>query len=436
MKHNYLAIAIFVVIILLSSNSATYVQAVPQNISDYDIPNDKISMTIKDMDIREVLKNIGEEIGKRFEISPDVMGKISVSLKDVTPQEALNEVLKIGNLQAQHRSNTIAIVPNRKSKPSVFTEKVFQLKTAKTEDIREVVESMLSESGNAFINQEARVVLVQDYWANVDNIGAILEQFDPTPAQIAVDAAILSVSTGDEVTIGVKWSSLDSILHKGKSLIWQGSTEGMVMPISPESVGLYTAVTYANISNFIEALRKLSNVKILSRPKILVIEGQEAEIIVGKKLGYRTTLTTVSQTTMENIQFLEVGTQLKVTPRKINSSTIMLTIHPEVSDGEITATGLPMETTSEVTTSVIVKNGQTVIIGGLINDKKGETEHAVPILGSIPLLGRLFKRTEDVITKSEMVVLITPRFVGTEPDRIMARDLEKSTKILRDLQKH
>ena len=436
MKHNYLAIAIFVVIILLSSNSATYVQTVPQNISDYDIPNDKISMTIKDMDIREVLKNIGEEIGKRFEISPDVMGKISVSLKDVTPQEALNEVLKIGNLQAQHRSNTIAIVPNRKSKPSVFTEKVFQLKTAKTEDIREVVESMLSESGNAFINQAARVVLVQDYWANVDNIGAILEQFDPTPAQIAVDAAILSVSTGDEVTIGVKWSSLDSILHKGKSLIWQGSTEGMVMPISPESVGLYTAVTYANISNFIEALRKLSNVKILSRPKILVIEGQEAEIIVGKKLGYRTTLTTVSQTTMENIQFLEVGTQLKVTPRKINSSTIMLTIHPEVSDGEITATGLPMETTSEVTTSVIVKNGQTVIIGGLINDKKGKTEHAVPILGSIPLLGRLFKRTEDVITKSEMVVLITPRFVGTEPDRIMARDLEKSTKILRDLQKH
>lgn len=432
----YTAALLLVVIVMLGVSNNCQLNAAPQwGVSKQEngaTAQNRLSLTLQDMDVREVLTNLSEEMGKRFVISPDVMGKISLSLRDATPERALDEVLRLANLKAQHQGDIVSISPNRRVGPSVLTEKAFPLRTSDVEEIRKLVEVMLSKGGSVFINEKARVVLVRDYAANIDNIEAVLRKFDPAPRQIAVDAAILSVTKGDEKTFGVKWSGLDSSIHHGKQLSWQASTEGLVMPIASGASGLFTAISYASIANFIEALQKVNTVKILSRPNILAVEGEEAQIIVGKKLGYRTMMTTVTQNTMENIEFLEVGTQLIVTPYVIDVGTIMLMIHPEVSDGEISSDGLPSESTSEVTTRVIVRTGQTVVIGGMLSDKKGKTVHAVPILGSIPLLGRLFKRTEDYVTRSEMVVLITPRLIDTGPDSSMNRDIERSKKHFQD----
>jgi len=413
-------------------NGNSLLIAAPQHGSfkqdDLGVLKNSLTFALKDMDVREVLKNLSDEIGKKLVIASDVRGKISISLKDATPEQALNEVVRKANLNVQYQGDVISITPNRGAEPSLMVERVFPLYTSGVEEITGVIEALISEQGSVFINTKGRVVLVRDYASNLDTIENILKQFDPLPKQIAVEAAILSVTLEDEETIGVKWSGLDSKMQDGKLFDWQVATEGFVLPAASSAGGLYTAVTYATISNFIEALLKVSSVKVLSRPKVLVLDGEEAQIIVGKKLGYRTMLTTASQNTMENIEFLEVGTQLKVTPRVVDLGTVLMAIHPEVSDGEISSEGLPTESTSEVTTQVMVQHGQTVVIGGMISDKKGKTVHAVPILGSIPLLGRLFKRTEDFVTKSEMIVLITPRLVGTLPDRDMMNEIENSKK--------
>jgi type II secretory pathway component GspD/PulD (secretin) len=149
----------------------------------------------------------------------------------------------------------------------------------------------------------------------------------------------------------------------------------------------------------------------LSTPKLLALENQEASVIVGDRRGYAVT-TTINQVTSESIEFLESGVILRVTPHVDSEGRVMMDIHPEVSTGVVDANGIPSQTTTEVTTRLLVGSGQTVFIGGLIKQTRTESRKGVPLLGRIPGIGLLFSSREVTSTNTETVVIITPRVIG------------------------
>jgi type II secretory pathway component GspD/PulD (secretin) len=191
---------------------------------------------------------------------------------------------------------------------------------------------------------------------------------------------------------------------------------------SSGSQGLFFEIANTNLSVVLSALEQDGRIRTLSTPKLLSVENQESEVLVGDRRGYAVT-TTINQVTTESIEFLESGVILRVTPSVDREGRILMDIHPEVSTGTVDANGIPSQTTTEVTTRLLVGSGQTIFIGGLIKQGIAEVRSGVPVLGRIPGLGLLFSSRESISINTETIVMITPRIVGrvsgpwnTEPE--------------------
>jgi type II secretory pathway component GspD/PulD (secretin) len=178
------------------------------------------------------------------------------------------------------------------------------------------------------------------------------------------------------------------------------------------SYGLFAQVMSGNVQAYLSALEKTIGYDLVASPWITALNHEEAEILIGSKYGYKTTLTTTTGT-MQNIEFLEVGTKLKFTPHINEEGYVIMEVYPSISEGQIT-NELPQENTTETKNKVLVKDGQTIVIGGLIKNYDAQTEFGVPILSSLPLLGNLFRRTQLINEKREIMVLITPHIVTPE----------------------
>jgi len=176
-----------------------------------------------------------------------------------------------------------------------------------------------------------------------------------------------------------------------------------------------------NYSAMVEALDTVGATEILSNPRISALNNKEAKILVGSTEPYVTTTTTTPSsgptTTAESINFIEVGVKLYVTPTIHKDDFITMKIRPEVSSvvGTI-VTGnnntIPVVETSEAETTVMVKNNVTIIIGGLIKEESIETKKQIPILGKIPLLGAVFRSTDNKKDKTEIVIFLTPQIIS------------------------
>ena len=144
-----------------------------------------------------------------------------------------------------------------------------------------------------------------------------------------------------------------------------------------------------NLKIALDALKERGRLRTLSTPTLLAMEDQVAETQVGTRLGYSVT-TTINQVTSESIEFLETGIILKVIPTEDQQGLIRLEIHPEVSEGSVSDDGIPSKTTTQISTHMLVADGQTVFLGGLIRRNINETREGVPILGDLPVLGTVF----------------------------------------------
>jgi len=142
---------------------------------------------------------------------------------------------------------------------------------------------------------------------------------------------------------------------------------------------------------------------------VLAVDGTEAEIIIGDQLGF-SVITTVENVVQESIQFLDTGAQLRLTPRITGNGYVLMRIHPELSEG-VVQFGIPSKSTAQVTSEVLIKDGDTLLIGGLIRERVEKSRKGVPFLKDLPLLGLLFGSTASKTSRSELIVLITPHIL-------------------------
>ncbi len=426
--------------------------------------SDRLELHVRDADLSAVLKIINDQQSDRnkvnFVAGKDVSGKVTADLFGVTLDQALAAVLEMNGYGYRRVDNFIYIYTKKQLADLLVSEarvvtRVFRLNYVNTDEAKEVVKPALSKMGIVAVTSRSQkgipsggdevggdsysqqdVLVVTDLEANVARVAEIIKQVDVRPKQVLVEATILDVQLNDDTSLGVDLNVLAGInfnetsavafpLTNPQAVIPQPGSTGTAptagvskMPFgrvgttgfATPGQGFQVGVITNNVSLFIQALETISDINVRANPKVLALNKQRAEVMVGSRLGYQTT-TTTQTTTVQTVQFLDTGTQLQFRPFISDDGTIRMEIHPAVSTGQISSLGLPSEQTTEVTCNVMVRDGHTIVIGGLFADTSDMNKAQVPGLGLLPVVGALFRFDHSSIQRREIIVLLTPHIV-------------------------
>ena len=375
----------------------------------------KISLSIQELDIREVMQMLSREQRMNIFVADGVSGDVSVNLYDMDTVLAINLIAESAGYVVEQRDNSYFVIERGdagKLRQSDRLEvRAFKVQYASTNDIEAILQDYVSEFGSIKALQDNGLLLVEDLPSFLDRMEVLLAEIDREPKQIMIEAKILEISLTDNQSYGLDWAKLFSSTDGSGALGVQGLANAA-------SAGLFAQYTNSDVDLVLNALKERGRLRTISTPKLLAMEGLEAETVVGTEIGYRVT-TTINQVSTESIEFLESGIILKVTPSVDRSGRIMLDIFPEVSSASVSDDGIPSKATTQVSTRMLVPNGKTVFLGGLIRHQVNNSREGVPGLGDLPIIGGLFSNRAKSISSTEIVVLITPRIVNyamEEPD--------------------
>jgi len=415
----------------------------------------RIELHIKDDDLTNVLELLSQQYQLNIVASKGATGKVSADLYNVTVEEALDAICRATTLQWVKEGNCIYVhtadeLAALKQDDSRLVNEVFPLDYLTSEEALKVITPALSKKATTAITTAAEggipsgveevggdnyamrdALVVRDFPENIEEVRKILERMDHRPRQVLVEATILSVTLDDETSLGINFNALAGVDFRNIAAPQPttapatiqtnaaGTADAADQPwgtfyttgFATPGTGLNIGVMTNNVSFFINALEEVTDTTVLSNPKVLTLNKQPAEVIVGQEIGYITT--TVSETTaVQAVEFLEVGTQLRFRPFITDKGYVRLEVHPEVSTGVINPiTQVPDKTTTEVTCNILVKDGETVVIGGLFDETVSITRSQVPGLGNVPGLEWLFRSKDDDTLRHEIIVLLTPHII-------------------------
>lgn len=349
--------------------------------------------------------------------SASAAGKVSISLRDVPIEVAIDSIVSIAGMTWVRRDDVILVTAIDASNviPDVQNRelRIFELDYASVEDVQAAVQQMLSPNGKSSIHQTVaqnvrqtkNVLVVEDLPAYVNRIEEYIEQIDQPPRQVLIEARVLQINLTDNYLHGV------NLLYQfgaGQGSTLSLATKGFANAAASQAV-LFTLAS-SNLNALVELLESSTDAKTLASPRVLCVNGQEARIQVGGQLGFRV-LTTTQTSTLEQVQFLDTGVILRVTPYITRDNQVLLRVTPEVSTGQINAQGLPESQTTTVETQVLLPDNQGMIIGGLIQENYSDRQKKLPVLGDVFIIGRFFQRREVDRSRTEVIIALLPRIV-------------------------
>jgi len=394
-----------------------------------------ITATFAGEDLRGVLELLSEQSDTSILASKNVQGTVSATLKHVTFFEALDAILKSTGYVWRQEGNFIYVgtpqdfeqmqqaadhISTRLYRPNyvkaselqglitpLLTPQVGSVSVTSPSQVGIEADSTTAE-GDGFAGQEA--LLVRDYESVLVQVDQIVEQVDQRPTQVAIEAMILSVNLDDSNELGVDFEVLR---NKDNIRLISGSPLGSLANIDVSDGGLKVGFLDSSLALFLDALESIGDTNVIATPRLMCLNKHPAEILIGEQLGYVSTTQTETSTT-QSVEFLEVGTQLRIRPFISSDGLIRMEVHPELSTGNVRLVGeftLPDKQVTQVTTNIMVRDGCTVVIGGLLRDELTSTASQIPLIGSLPVIGPVFRQNVEATRRQEILVLITPRIV-------------------------
>jgi len=315
------------------------------------------------------------------------------------------------------------------AKPPELQLETVVLKFLEVKSLKEVLDKMVSEYGAVAVNEKNNSVVVCDTPESLTRILAEIKKADRTPRQIMVEVVILDVQLRDDTEVGVNWDLLSSDLYdityrqnltstRLQSTISNDDTIGNATVFNTVGAGGDLSVISGTVRNVLHLIQEKRDVEILASPSTLVVSGQTATIKSVEEIPYEEIVDTAQggAAALTSTEFKEVGVNLQVSATVTDGNDIFLLVDTEqsVRTGE-SAKGVPIVDTRHATTSLLLRDGQTVVIGGLRRVETVKEVSQIPILGDLPLVGLLFRSTSKVTTRSELVVLLSPRIFKEEP---------------------
>jgi type IV pilus assembly protein PilQ len=414
---------------------------------------DKLSLNFQDIEVRSVLQLIADFTGLNLVASDTVSGSITLRLQNVPWDQALDLILKTKGLDKRQIGNVLLVAPAdeiaAREKLELETSKqiaelapvrldIIQVNYAKAADVVELIradEELISSRG--FVSSDARTntISVRETSEKLDEIRRLVSTWDVPVRQVSIEARIVRAQTNVAENLGVRWGgaaydvSGDNVFSVGGS---QNAVEearqaagGTNNTITfPDALAVDLGVTGQGASSFaiglgsddflvdleLSALESDGQAEVVSQPRVVTADRQTAKIKSGEEIPYQE----AASSGATSVSFKEAALALEVTPQITpDDKIIMDLVVNQDSRGEVTA-GIPAINTNEVTTQVLVGNGETVVLGGIFQSEVTTTTTKTPFLGDIPYLGRLFKRTEHVDERSELLIFITPKIIKSD----------------------
>jgi type II secretory pathway component GspD/PulD (secretin) len=317
--------------------------------------------------------------------------------------------------------------------------RTFALQYAEVENLLPEVQSVLTkEVGTVRMDKRTKTLMVTDLPHGLEQVEKLIAVFDRCPKQVFIEAKIVEIALGDDFSMGINWQHMFQNLDPRFAL--QSVSRPGVPSVPNFQLTFNTIMAGGNLEMVLQALRSVGETRILSNPHIAVMDGQKAMIEVVEDQPYKETQIESGTTNVTGVTYIfkKVGVQMEVTPRINDNRQISMSIKPEISSISQWYDGAPQEGTPVIRkalaeTTIMVRDGVTIIIGGMIKDRKDTGVSKTPILGSIPLIGRLFRYDSSSRVNTETVVFLTPRIITGDEPHILLRDSKKPTKPLRSV---
>jgi type IV pilus assembly protein PilQ len=414
---------------------------------------DKLSLNFQDIEVRSVLQLIADFTGLNLVASDTVGGSITLRLQNVPWDQALDLILKTKGLDKRQIGNVLLVAPAdeiaAREKLELETNKqiaelapvrldIIQVNYAKAADIVALIkedEELISDRGFVSSDVRTNTISVRETAEKLDEIRRLVSTWDVPVRQVSIEARIVRAQTNVAENLGVRWGgaaydvSGDNVFSIGGS---QGAVEearqaagGTNNTITfPGALAVDLGVTGEGASSFaigwgsddflvdleLSALESDGQAEVVSQPRVVTADRQTASIKSGEEIPYQE----ASSSGATSVSFKEAVLSLEVTPQITpDDKIIMDLVVNQDSRGEVTA-GIPSINTNEVTTQVLVGNGETVVLGGIFQSEVATQTTKTPFLGDIPYLGRIFKRTEHIDERSELLIFITPKIIKND----------------------
>ncbi|GAA5786794.1 fimbrial protein [Chitiniphilus shinanonensis] len=409
---------------------------------------EKLSLNFQNVEIRTVLQVIAEFTGLNIITSDTVSGNLTLRLKDVPWDQALDIILQAKGLDQRRSGNVLWVAPRdelaAKEKQELEAKKqisdleptrteMFQLKYQKAEDFKKILtddkQRILSQRGSVVIDPRTNILIVQDVPSKLDQLRDIITKTDIAVRQVLIEARIVEARDGFSRDLGARlsWAATGHVGNTNVSswptlagtTVENGvPTMGDTLPFNvnlpvagnPGTLALIAANANWLLGLEINALEADNQAKIISSPRLVTADQTEAIIEDGTEIPYAES----SPNGATSISFKKATLSLKVTPQITPDGNVIMDVKVNKdSRGESTLAG-PAIDTKQITTKVLVENGGTIVIGGIYTQDLRTEVQKVPLLGDMPVLGNLFKNTHKNDEKRELLIFITPKIISSE----------------------
>lgn len=421
---------------------------------------ERVDLHVFEEDLATVLKLLSMGSKRNIIVNDGVSRTITADLYSVGFYEALDAILGANGLDYTERGSFLYVFEKNDrtamgQQHDQLIASIIQLQYLNATDAATFARPLLSEDGSVEVPNPSdefqipdevpvgkddyaadAVIVVYDYPDRIEAVRTLIEQLDSKPQQVLIEATILQVTLNEDNAFGIDFSVLakldfgdfgstlggvDSLLNSGASA---GSGQVVTSTVggTAGSGGLRVGVIDGDVAFFLRALDEVTDVSMISKPKLLTLNRQPARVLVGTRVGFLNSTTTTDTATVQEVDFLNTGTQLRVRPFIMHDGHIRLELKPQVSSASLRTTSTPQgatvaipdEDTTELVTNLLVRDGQTVVLGGLFTESTTLSRRQVPILGDIPLLGAAFRGREDAVRRSEILFLIRPVIMSDE----------------------
>ena len=423
----------------LPSPAAETVPVVAQDLPVY--VGERISLDFQNADINDILRLIAEVSGLNIIAGGDVQGTVTTRMVDVPWDQALDVILKINGLAQERDGNIIRVAPLERfiaerqdrararqtedqSEPTVT--QLIPVNYATASELRTNLERLLSNRGSILIDERTNTLIVTDTRRNLDDMLALVETLDRQTPQVMIEARIVETSRNFlhdlGVQLGAQYTQITDVRFPNRIDVGgSASTPGNFLVDLPAAVGQGSggAITFAlagasNLLNLrLSALERTGRGKIISNPKIATLDNTEALIQSGRRIPVQTVSAEGTQT-----EFVDASLSLRVTPHVTPDGFISMRINATKNEADFgnAVNGVPSITTREATTQMLVRDSDTVVIGGLYRRTISSAHDGVPGVSRVPVLGWLFRSTQEQDDNDELLIFITPRIIR-QPER-------------------
>ncbi len=417
------------------------------------------SLEFREVDIKDVLRQLSKQYNLNIVFSEKVTGLVTVQLSNVSVTEAMDSIITVNGFVYTKKDNIIKVTSLEEAQAEGKQTKLFRLNNADALSLKESLIKVLSPDGSIEADSRSNSLIVTDTLSVINKIEEAIPNLDSLTAQVLIETKLIETSLTKTDKLGIDWTTTISATGSKRPTTLPFPAKGdrswmeNVIPPNPASSsdfptghpfafptavkGDFTLGTLdaTSLKAILDVLKSRTNTKLVANPRIVTLNNQKALIHVGRNIPIPTYERNDTTGKMEITGWQEpekIGVQLEVTPQISPDGHIKLKLKPEVSsildfikiEGEDAA---PITATRTVETEVLIKDGQTVVIGGLIKDESFTKISKIPILGDIPLVGFFFTRKEtgsasSPTEKTDLLIFVTARIIKDSNEPLIAHE--------------